>query len=68
MADFVASMNLKSLRHFCVVATELNLRRAAEQLHIAQPALSVSIAQLEVEAGRQAVRARTARRHASPRP
>ncbi|MFQ6748085.1 LysR family transcriptional regulator, partial [Bordetella pertussis] len=44
-------MNLKSLRHFCVVATELNLRRAAEQLHIAQPALSVSIAQLESRLG-----------------
>lgn len=51
MADFLATVNLKSLRHFCVVATELNLRRAAEQLHIAQPALSVSIAQLESRLG-----------------
>lgn len=44
-------MNHKALRHFSVVATELNFRRAAEQLHIAQPALSVSIARLEEQLG-----------------
>lgn len=44
-------MSPKALRHFCMVATELNFRRAAEQLHIAQPALSVSIARLEEQLG-----------------
>lgn len=44
-------MNMKELRHFCAVASELNFRRAAEQLHIAQPALSVSIARFEERMG-----------------
>jgi len=42
-------MELRHLRTFQVVAEELNFSRAARKLHVAQPALSRTIADLEAE-------------------
>jgi DNA-binding transcriptional LysR family regulator len=48
-------MNFRTLRYFVVLAEELNFSRAAERLHVAQPALSQQIRSLEKRLGAQLV-------------
>ena len=57
-------MDLKQLRYFARIADVGNMTRAAEALHIAQPALTQQVANLEAELGVQSVRPRPAWRPA----
>lgn len=44
-------MEILQLKYFCAVAENLHVTRTAEQLHVAQPALTQSIRRLEAELG-----------------
>ena len=44
-------MELRDLRYFEALASELNFGRAANALHLTQPALSLAVARLERQVG-----------------
>jgi DNA-binding transcriptional LysR family regulator len=44
-------MDLRQLRYFCAIAARRSFRRASEDVHVAQPALSQQIRKLENELG-----------------
>lgn len=59
-------MELRHLRYFKAVATDLSFRRAAERLHISHPALSKQIRDLEAHIGSQLLARTTTRVRLTP--
>ena len=59
-------VELRHLRSFVAVAEELNFTRAAERLHLAQPALSAQIRQLEQRVGARLLERTTRRVELTP--
>jgi DNA-binding transcriptional LysR family regulator len=57
----LTNLGLRHLRCFVVLADELHFARAAQKLHVSQPALSQTLKQLEVATGLRLLR-RTTRR------
>jgi hypothetical protein len=49
--DQDAELDLRKIRYFLAVADHLNFGRAAESLHLAQPALSRPVKSLEADLG-----------------
>ena len=54
-------MDLKQMQYFLCLAQEGNVTRAARQLNVVQPALSMQIAKLEKSLGKQLVLSRLPR-------
>lgn len=59
-------MELRHLRYFVAAAEEQNFHRAAERLHVAQPALSRRVRDLEIELGLDLFERRLKRVYLSP--
>jgi DNA-binding transcriptional LysR family regulator len=59
-------MELRHLRYFAAVAERLNFRAAAEELHVAQPALSAQVKTLEEELGVQLLQRTTRKVELTP--